>query len=83
MESDIYGPTNIGNPHEQSMLELARLIIELTDSKSEIFFQELPLDDPKLRNPDIGKAKSEMKWEPEVSITEGLKKTIAYFQAII
>ena len=82
MESNEIGPINLGNPYEQNMLSLAEQIISLTNSKSEIVFRQLPKDDPKLRNPNIGKANSMLNWYPEVSITEGLAKTISYFEKI-
>lgn len=78
--SNITTPTNIGNPDEISMLDLAKEIIELTNSKSRIVFKELPEDDPKVRQPDITKAKEILKWEPMYNRLEGLKKTIQYFK---
>lgn len=72
-------PTNIGNPSEMSVLEFAREIIRLTNSKSEIIFTELPEDDPKVRQPDITKARNLLGWEPTVLLEEGLGKTIEYF----
>lgn len=78
--SDITTPTNIGNPDEISMLDLAKEIIELTNSKSKIVFRELPEDDPKVRQPDITKAKENLKWEPKYNRLDGLKKTIEYFK---
>ncbi len=78
--SDITTPTNIGNPDEISMLNLAKEIIELTNSKSKIVFRELPEDDPKVRQPDITKARKILKWEPKYNRLEGLKKTIQYFK---
>jgi nucleoside-diphosphate-sugar epimerase len=74
------GPMNIGNPHEVSMLELAEAIRELCASSSEITFIPRPEDDPTIRQPDISLAKSELGWEPQVGLVEGLKKTIAYFR---
>lgn len=78
--SSFTGPVNIGNPGEFTMLELAEKIIELTNSKSRLIFKPLPEDDPKQRQPDISLAKSEMGWEPKVSLDDGLKETIAYFK---
>ncbi len=72
-------PMNIGNPDEITMLELAKEIIKLTNSKSEIVFKELPSDDPKIRKPDITKAQQVLKWHPEVAREEGLLKTITDF----
>jgi nucleoside-diphosphate-sugar epimerase len=73
---------NLGNPDERSILDIANLIKKLTDSKSEIIFEELPEDDPKARKPDISHAKEILGWEPKVITEEGLKKTIAYFKSI-
>lgn len=78
--SDITSPTNIGNPDEISMLDLAKEIISLTNSKSKIVFKDLPEDDPKVRQPDITKAREILKWEPKYNRLEGLKKTIQYFK---
>lgn len=80
MISDINEPVNIGNPDEYSILELAEKIIELTGSSSNIVFKELPVDDPKVRRPDITKAKKELNWEPEIGFEEGLKKAIDWFK---
>jgi UDP-glucuronate decarboxylase len=80
---DFTGPVNIGNPGEFSMLELAELILKLTQSKSKISFQPLPQDDPKQRQPDISLAKSALGWEPKVKLEDGLKETIAYFKELI
>lgn len=74
------GPVNIGNPVEFTILELAEKIIELTNSKSKIVFEELPSDDPLMRKPDITLAKKELDWEPKIQLEEGLKKTIEYFK---
>jgi len=73
-------PVNLGNPGEVSMLELADLITELTNSKSRRVFKQLPADDPKVRCPDISKARKILKWQPKVKIEEGLKKTIDWFK---
>ncbi len=78
------GPVNIGNPHEFTMLELAKKVIDLTNSKSKITFLSLPGDDPKKRKPDISRAQKVLSgWEPTVELEEGLKKTIAYFEATL
>lgn len=77
-----YGPINIGNPNEFSILELAQNILELTNSKSKLIFKPLPQDDPKQRKPDITLAKSELNFEPKISLKDGLQKTIKYFQNI-
>lgn len=77
--SDCTDPVNIGNPDELTMLELAQEIQKLTNTTSEIVFKELPLDDPKVRQPDITKAKELLDWTPSVQRKEGLLKTIVYF----
>ena len=77
---ELLGPINIGNPIEHTMLELAEIILELTNSQSKIVFKPLPSDDPKQRKPDISQAKKELGWEPKVSIYDGLKETISYFK---
>jgi dTDP-glucose 4,6-dehydratase len=76
-------PVNIGNPVEFTMLECAQQILSVTSSKSEITFAPLPQDDPTRRRPDITKARTLLKWEPKVSLREGLEKSLAYFQACI
>ena len=73
---------NLGNTEERTILELAELIKKMTNSSSEIAFEELPEDDPKIRRPDIAKAKNILGWEPRVGIDEGLKRTIEYFKAL-
>ncbi|MCK4533466.1 SDR family oxidoreductase [bacterium] len=73
-------PVNIGNPNEMSLNEMAERIIDLTGSKSKIKYLPLPADDPKVRQPDINKAKELLNWAPQVNIEEGLKKTIEWFQ---
>lgn len=78
-----YGPVNIGNPHEFSMLELAQNVLELTESTSKLVFLPLPQDDPKQRQPDITLAKKELNFSPKVQLREGLEKTIAYFRGIV
>jgi UDP-glucuronate decarboxylase len=76
---DFIGPVNLGNPDEFTVLELANKVIELTKSKSEIAFNELPEDDPRKRCPNISLAKKMLTWEPKVNLEEGLQKTIEYF----
>jgi UDP-glucuronate decarboxylase len=80
---EVTGPVNLGNPGEFTMLELADLVIELTNSKSKKVFVDLPQDDPTQRKPDISQAKKILKWQPEVQLREGLEKTIDYFASII
>ncbi|MCA0374500.1 MAG: SDR family oxidoreductase [Gemmatimonadetes bacterium] len=77
---DVTGPINLGNPTEFTMVELAKLVLELTGSKSELAFRPLPADDPKQRQPDITKAKALLGWEPTVPLREGLRQTIAFFE---
>ena len=76
-------PVNLGNPNEFTILELAKVVIEITKSKSEIVNNPLPLDDPKQRCPDISLAKSTLNWKPTIEIREGIEKTAAYFKHII
>jgi dTDP-glucose 4,6-dehydratase len=78
--SDFTDPVNIGNPQEISILDFAKEIIELTGSNSKITFQELPNDDPKVRKPDITRAKEVLGWEPKYPREEGLQKTLKYFK---
>ena len=80
MESDEHLPTNIGNPNEYTILDLANVIIELTGSKSRVVFRPLPPDDPKIRQPDISKARALLNWEPTVALREGLGRTIEWFR---
>lgn len=80
---DVTGPVNLGNPEEVKILDLAERIRELTGSKSEIRFDALPQDDPRQRQPDISLAKELLGWEPKVSLEEGLRKTIDYFEELI
>ena len=77
------GPVNIGNPGEFTILQLAKMVIELTGSKSNIVYRELPQDDPLQRKPDITLAKKELNWEPTIALREGLIKTIDYFRSVI
>ena len=85
METDetITGPVNIGNPNEFTIKQLAEEIIELTNSKSKLNYLELPTDDPKQRCPDITKAKQQLDWTPTIQLSEGLKKTIDYFENLL
>ncbi len=83
MESNLNSPVNLGNPDEYTMLELAKLIIDITNSKSQIIFKPLPEDDPVKRKPDISLAKKTLGFSPTVSIKNGLIKTINYFKNII
>jgi dTDP-glucose 4,6-dehydratase len=80
LRSEYDGPVNIGNPREMSVLDFARLIIRLTGSRSQVAFRPLPVDDPKVRQPDIELARKLLGWEPRVSLEDGLRETIAYFR---
>jgi UDP-glucuronate decarboxylase len=80
---EFVGPVNLGNPNEFTILEIAKKIIKLTDSKSKIIYKPLPEDDPKQRQPNIKLAKKELKWEPKIQLEEGLKKTIYYFERLL
>ena len=81
MESDLNDPVNIGNPHELTIKEIAETIIRMTGSSSRLVYQPLPTDDPKVRQPDITRARTLLGWEPKVSLEDGLTKTIEYFRA--
>jgi dTDP-glucose 4,6-dehydratase len=76
-ESDEHLPVNLGNPDEKTLLELAEVILRLTGSSSEIVYEALPVDDPQVRQPDITRAQQILGWEPQISLEEGLRKTIA------
>ena len=80
---DVTGPVNLGNPHEISVRELAERIIALTGSQSRLVFRPLPQDDPLQRCPDITLARSLLDWEPKVPLTEGLTRTIRYFERLL
>ena len=80
---DFIGPGNLGNPNEFSIKRLAGLVIEITQSKSEIVYKSLPEDDPIQRRPDISLAKEKLSWEPHVNLAEGLEKTVDYFRRVL
>jgi dTDP-glucose 4,6-dehydratase len=80
--SDLTEPCNVGNPHEMTILEFAQTILRLTNSRSEITYEPLPTDDPHVRQPDITLAKTQLGWEPKVSLEEGLARTVAYFREV-
>ena len=80
MNADAEGPLNIGNPVEHSVLELAEQVLHLTGSKSRLLHQPLPADDPKRRRPDIALARRTLGWQPQVTLDEGLRRTIAWFR---
>ena len=78
----ISGPINLGNPCEITILELAKRVIKLTNSKSDLIYNNLPKDDPERRKPDISKAENVLKWKPNITLDEGLNRTIDYFKSI-
>jgi UDP-glucuronate decarboxylase len=82
-EKGFTGPVNIGNPGEFTMLQLAEMVLTLSNSKSKIIYQPLPSDDPKQRQPNIDLAKDKLGWQPKVGLEDGLKETIAYFKKMI
>ena len=83
LRSDYSDPVNCGNPIETTILEFAERIKALTKSPSEIVFRPLPVDDPKVRQPDIGRARKLLGWEPKVALEDGLRQTIAYFKPVL
>ncbi len=82
MQAPVNDPVNIGNPREMTLLELAKQILRLSGSRSEIVFRPLPTDDPKVRQPDIGRARRLLGWEAKVDVEEGLRRTIEWYQGI-
>ena len=82
-ESEVHEPVNLGNPTEMTLLEMAELISELTDSRSEIVFEALPVDDPQVRRPDTTRASQLLGWEAEIDVREGLRRTIAHYTQIL
>lgn len=82
-QDDFRGPVNLGNPGEFKVIELAEMVIRMTNSKSKIVFKPLPEDDPKMRRPDITLAKTKLNWEPRVPLEEGLRETIKYFKTLL
>ena len=78
-----HNPTNIGNPHEYTVKQLAELVVTLTGTKSPIVYEPLPTDDPKVRQPDITRARTMLGWEPSVSVRDGLTRTIEYFSRYV
>jgi len=78
--TELLGPINLGNPTETTVLSLAQMIVEMTQSKSKIIFQDLPKDDPKKRKPDITMANTKLDWKPTVPLEQGLEKTIEHFR---
>jgi len=82
-ELNIHHPINIGNPREVTVLEIANMVLAQTGTENPIKYHPLPVDDPKVRHPDIQRAKTWLKWEPNISLEEGLTKTIKYFRGIL
>ena len=82
-ESGVHEPVNIGNPNEMTLLEMAQMIVELTEARSEVVFEALPVDDPQVRQPDITKARDLLGWEPEVELREGLAQTIEHYTKVL
>ena len=82
-DPEITGPVNLGNPVEFTMVELANLVIEITGSKSKITYMNLPQDDPRQRQPDIGYAKSALGWGPSIQLRDGIVKTVEYFKGVV
>jgi len=82
-DKTVTGPINLGNPNELSLLDLAKMIIELTESRSEVVFEALPIDDPQVRQPDITRARQLLGWEPEVDIRDGLRQTIDHYAKVL
>ena len=82
MMSDYALPVNIGNPEEHTILEFAKFVLDITGSNSRIVYNELPVDDPKQRRPDIKKARNLLNWEPKIGLREGLEGTVAYFKRL-
>jgi dTDP-glucose 4,6-dehydratase len=80
MRSDVNEPVNIGNPHELTIEQIARTIVRMTGSSSRLVYRDLPVDDPKVRQPDITRARTLLGWEPKVDLEQGLEQTIAYFR---
>ena len=81
--SETNEPVNLGNPIEMKIIDFARKVLELTSSKSDVVFERLPVDDPKVRQPDIGLARARLEWQPQVPIEKGLKSTIGYFKGVM
>ena len=83
MQAPVNEPVNIGNPREMTLLQLARQISQMSGSKSEIVFRPLPTDDPKVRQPDIGKARRLLGWEPKIEVEDGLRRTIDWCRRLV
>ncbi len=83
VEVGVHEPVNLGNPRELPVSDIAKLVLKLTGSKSELRYHPLPVDDPRVRRPDITRAKALLAWEPKVELEEGLRRTIGYFRSIL
>jgi dTDP-glucose 4,6-dehydratase len=83
LDGDLPGPVNIGNPGEHTVLGLAEMVVEVTGSESEIVFEPLPVDDPTQRRPDITVARTQLGWEPQIDLREGLERTAAWFRRVL
>ena len=83
VSDSVHDPVNIGNPDELTVGEIAKLILKLTGSGSRVEYQPLPADDPRVRRPDIRRAKALLDWEPKVELEDGLRKTIEYFRQLL
>jgi dTDP-glucose 4,6-dehydratase len=79
----MHDPVNIGNPRELTVIQIAKLVLDLTHSSSQIVHNPLPVDDPKVRRPDISRARTLLKWEPQVPLEDALRRTIEYFKKVI
>jgi nucleoside-diphosphate-sugar epimerase len=82
-DTSMHDPVNIGNPQELTVLEIAKLVLTLTNSVSPITHHPLPADDPKVRRPDISRARTVLKWEPQVQLEDALRRTIDYFRKVV
>jgi UDP-glucuronate decarboxylase len=82
-DNEMIGPLNLGNPGEFTMFDLAKMVIKLTGTESQILQMPLPQDDPKQRQPNINKTKKVLQWEPKIDLETGLQKTIDYFRKIV
>jgi dTDP-glucose 4,6-dehydratase len=83
MNAPVHEPVNLGNPHEMTLVELAKRVLRLTGSASPLVFQPLPVDDPRVRQPDIARARALLGWEPRVDVDEGLRTTIDWFRKVL
>ena len=83
MQARVHEPVNLGNPHEMTLVELAKRVLRLTGSASPLVFQPLPVDDPRVRQPDITRARALLDWEPRVDVDEGLARTIDWFRQVL